>query len=161
MKRFPEGGPLDEAGKKRVETLRQHLHQLSFNSREARFQHRLHCVLLMAEGFPVSQISKLYNESERSLDRWWQRYVEQGVDGLRSELQSGRPSRITPEQFQALADLLQDPPIKHGFEQAHWQGRHLQEILKERYNTRLGLRQCQRLLTRLREHLDNEPVHVE
>jgi len=47
-----------------------------------RFQHRLHCVLLVSAGQSCTEVAKLFGDSARSVQHWVKRYNEEGIEGL-------------------------------------------------------------------------------
>ncbi|MFM1892251.1 MAG: hypothetical protein RLZ44_1328 [Pseudomonadota bacterium] len=120
------------------------------HSREHRFLYRLFCVLLLAEGHGPQQVADWLGEHARTLERWRKRYLEKGVDGLVDETSPGRPPKLEPEQFEAVAADIAQPPYAFGFSADRWQGKLLCEHLEQRYGVQISLRQCQRLLKQLR-----------
>lgn len=118
-------------------------------SREQRYLHRLHCVLLVAEGRSCYEVARWFGEDPRTIERWVHALGDHGVEGLRERPSGGRPARLGPDQTQRLTLELRQPPRLCGYSKRSWSGALLTQHLEERYGIRLGARQCQRLLLRL------------
>jgi transposase len=116
---------------------------------EARYDHRLHGLLLVAKGMSARQAALWLDESERTVQRWVNRFEQVGFAGLHEGERPGRPSRLSTEQWQGLEDDLRRSPRDFGFEQTLWDGIVLTEHLRRRYRVELGVRQCQRLFRRM------------
>ena len=112
---------------------------------ESRYDHRLHGVLLVATGMSARQAALWLSESERTVQRWVNRFEEIGFAGLQEGERSGRPSRLTDGHWQSLEHDLRRSPREFGFAQTLWDGKLLAEHLRQRYQVALGTRQCQRL----------------
>ena len=112
---------------------------------ESRYDHRLHGVLLVANGMSARQAALWLNESERTVQRWVNRFEEMGLAGLQDGERSGRPSRLSDTQWRRLNRDVRRSPRDFGFTQTLWDGNLLAEHLRRRYQVELGVRQCQRL----------------
>jgi transposase len=116
---------------------------------EARYDHRLHGLLLVAKGMSARQAARWLEESERTVQRWVNRFEQVGFAGLHEGERPGRPSRLSGEQWQGLEEDLRRSPREFGFEQTLWDGIVLAEHLRRRYRIELGVRQCQRLFRQM------------
>jgi transposase len=116
---------------------------------EARYDHRLHGLLLVAKGMSARQAALWLDESERTVQRWVNRFEQIGFAGLHEGERPGRPSRLGDEQWQGLEGDLRRSPRDFGFEQSLWDGIVLAEHLRRRYRVELGVRQCQRLFRQM------------
>lgn len=112
---------------------------------EARYDHRLHGVLLVANGMSARQAALWLSESERTVQRWVNRFEEIGFAGLQEGERPGRPRRLSNAHWQRLGRDLRRSPREFGFAQTLWDGKLLAEHLRQRYRVTLGVRQCQRL----------------
>lgn len=112
---------------------------------ESRYDHWLRGALLVANGMSARQAALWLNESERTVQRWVNRFEEHGFAGLQDGERSGRPRRLAAAQWQRL----QRSPYEFGFTQALRDGRVLAEHLRRRYQVELGVRQCQRLFRQM------------
>ena len=71
-------------------------------SEDARYDHRLHAVLLVAKGMKCPAVADYLGDPERTVRLWIRRYQEDGLQGLIENERSGRPPRITQKQMQCL-----------------------------------------------------------
>ena len=112
---------------------------------DARYDHRLHCVSLVAAGMSCEEVARLFGDSPRSVVNWARRFDRQGLGGLAEGNHSGRPGSLSAEQMEAVRALIRKAPSEAGLSANLWDGKTLAECLQERYQVRLGVRQCQRL----------------
>lgn len=117
---------------------------------DARYDHRLHCMALVAAGIPCEQVAQYFGDSPRSVVNWVRRFDRHGLAGLAEGHHSGRPGRLSAEQLEELRALTRQPPAAAGLKVNLWDGKALAQCLQERYQIQLGVRQCQRLF----HHLD-------
>lgn len=118
-------------------------------SEESRYDHRLHGVLLVANGMSARQAALWLNESERTVQRWVNQFEGAGFAGLQDRERPGRPSRLSDAQWRRLQRDLRRSPRDFGFAQTLWDGKLLAEHLRQHYQVELGVRQCQRLFKQM------------
>lgn len=118
-------------------------------SGEARYDHRLHGVLLVSQGMNCYEVARWLGEHPVTVQRWVKRFNAHGFAGLREGERPGRPPRLTPEQWQPLAIDLRQSPRGLGYPQNLWDGRLLAHHVAQRHGVRLGVRQCQRLFRQM------------
>ena len=116
---------------------------------ESRYDHRLHGVLLVANGMSARQAALWLSESERTVQRWVNQFEQIGFAGLQEGERPGRPSRLSGEHWQHLERDLRRSPREFGFAQTLWDGKLLTEHLRRQYQVELGVRQCQRLFRQM------------
>lgn len=116
---------------------------------DARYDHRLHCVSLVASGVACEKVALFFGDSPRSVVNWVRRFDRQGLAGLAEGNHSGRPSSLSAEQLEEVRALIRKPPGDAGLEVNLWDGKTLAQCLQSRYAVRLGIRQCQRLFHQL------------
>ncbi len=109
-------------------------------SGEARYDHRLHGVLLVAH---------LLGDAPRTVEYWVQRFEKEGLSGLVEGERLGRPTRLSEAQLEEIAAVLREPPTAVGLKTNLWDGKTLSAFIQERYEVPVGVRQCQRLFRRL------------
>lgn len=119
-------------------------------SEEARYDHRLHAVLLVAKGMTCPKVAEVLGDSERTVRFWIKRYLQEGLQGLVENERPGRPRRITPEQMGRLGVALRGTPREVGLQGSLWDGKSLSAFIRREFQVDLGVRQCQRLF----RHLD-------
>lgn len=118
-------------------------------SEEARYDHRLHGVLLVASGESCLEVGRKFGEDPRTIQRWVKRFEQRGFAGLQDGERPGRPRALDAVQWEQLAGELRLSPRDFGHEQNLWDGKLLSEHLKQRYGVGLGVRQCQRIFRQM------------
>jgi len=114
-------------------------------SRGSRYDHRLHGVLLVAQGMTCPEVGRLLGDAPRTVERWVRHFEQDGLAGLTEGARAGRPPRLSPVQLQEVQRALREPPPAAGLAENLWDGRILSAHLDQRYGIALGARQCQRL----------------
>ncbi len=111
-------------------------------SEESRYDHRLHGVLLVAQGMSCPEVSRLLGDSPRTVEYWVKRFEDRGLTGLIEGERSGRPRRLNEKQLEEIDSILRQPPETVGITTGLWDGKGLAAFIKERYGITLGVRQC-------------------
>jgi transposase len=132
-----------------AEVMRVAIRQEIERTDESRYDHRLHGVLLVANGYGGGEVAGWFGEDLRTIQRWVRRFETRGFEGLREGERPGRPRTLDPRQWTRLARDLRKSPHAFGHAQSLWDGKVLSEHLRGRYGVRLGVRQCQRLFKQL------------
>jgi len=115
---------------------------------ESRYDHRLHAVLLVAQGMSGHQVAQMLGDAPRTVAYWVARFEERGLSGLMDEARSGRTPSLSPSQLQALEGVLRKSPRAVGLS-GPWDGKTLSLYLQRQWGISLGVRQCQRLFRQL------------
>lgn len=118
-------------------------------SEESRYDHRLHGVLLVAQGMTCPQVAELLGDAPRSVEYWVRRFEQSGLAGLREGERSGRPGRLKEKQLREINSALRRMPRELGLGGNLWDGKTLAAWIAKRYEIELGVRQCQRLFRQL------------
>ena len=114
-------------------------------SEEARYDHRLHGVLLVAQGTSCIETARLLGDAPRTVQYWVRQFEKDGLAGLAEGERSGRPSRLQPKQLAEIGMVLREPPDVSGLSVNLWDGKTLAAFIEREYDVALGVRQCQRL----------------
>jgi transposase-like protein len=93
-------------------------------SEESRYDHRLHGVLLVAQGMSCPEVAGLFGDAPRSVENWVRRFEKNGLAGLREGEHSGRPQRLNTEQVAKINVTLRQTPRAAGLSQNLWTARH-------------------------------------
>lgn len=118
-------------------------------SEESRYDHRLHGVLLVAQGMTCPQVAELLGDAPRSVEYWVRRFEKDGLSGLWEGERSGRPRRLTQPQMRAVDRVLRRSPGEAGLSGNIWDGKTLSVWIQQKFDVALGVRQCQRLFRQL------------
>jgi transposase len=118
-------------------------------SEQARYDHRLHGLLLVAQGMSCREVAHLFGDAPRTIEYWVHRFEEEGLAGLVDGERPGRPRRLSDKQLQEIEDALRASPEDFGLSGRIWDGKTLAAFVEQRFGTTLGVRQCQRLFRQL------------
>jgi Transposase and inactivated derivatives len=118
-------------------------------SEESRYDHRLHGVLLVAQGMTCPEVAKLLGDAPRSVEYWVRGFEENGLAGLREGERSGRPGRLNEKHLRDINAVLRQTPRDVGLARNLWDGKTLAAWIAREYGIDLGVRQCQRLFRQL------------
>ena len=114
-------------------------------SEESRYDHRLHGVLLVAQGTRCPEVARLLGDAPRSIEYWVHRFEREGLAGLKEGERSGRPSRLNEKQITEINRVLRARPSDAGMKVNLWDGKTLSAWIQKSFKIELGTRQCQRL----------------
>ncbi len=117
-------------------------------SEESRYDHRLHGVLLVAQGMTCPEVGRILGDAPRTVEYWVDRFEDKGLAGLSEGERPGRPGRLTPAQLKAIDAALRKQPRSVGLAGTIWDGKTLSAYLEKKFDVDLGVRQCQRLFRR-------------
>ena len=118
-------------------------------SHDARYDHRLHALLLVAQGLTCPEVSDLLGDAPRTVENWVHRFEEEGLAGLVEGERTGRPSRLGEAELEAVEAALRGSPRDHGLSANLWDGKTLSAWIKQELGISLGVRQCQRLFRQM------------
>ena len=115
----------------------------------SRYDHRLHGVLLVAQGMSCPKVADLLGDSTRSVVNWVRRFESSGFGGLEEAPRSGRPSRLGEQHLRDIQKALRGSPRDAGMESGLWDGPTLSAWLRQKHGVDLKVRQCQRLFRQM------------
>ncbi len=117
---------------------------------DSRYDHRLHGVLLVAQGMSCRQAAALLGDAPRTVEYWVKGFEQQGLKALSEKSGRGRKSRLSGEQLEEVGQWLRSSPRAQELEGNLWDGRLLSARVKKQWGIDLQVRQCQRLFRQLR-----------
>ena len=112
---------------------------------ESRYNHRLHGLLLIAQGMSALQVAQLLGDAPRTVQYWVRRFEQKGLAGLWEAERPGRPRRLNAPQLRAVETALRQPPTELGMHTNLWDGETLSAWIEQRFGVPLRVRQCQYL----------------
>ena len=110
---------------------------------ESRYNHRLHGLLLIAQGRSGLQVAQLLGDAPRTVQYWVRRFEQKRLARLLEADPSGRPRRLSAPHRQAVAAALRPPPAALGLSSNLWDGNTLSAWIEQRFGVHWGVRQCQ------------------
>jgi transposase len=118
-------------------------------SEESRYDHRLHGLLLVAQGLTCPAVAGLLGDAPRTVEYWVNSFEQRGLAGLREGERPGRPKRLSDERMRQIDVILRKPPREAGLSGNLWDGKTLATWIEQQYGLSLGVRQCQRMFRQL------------
>ena len=118
-------------------------------SPDSRYDHRLHGVLLVAQGMSCREVARLLGDGPRTVQLWVHRFEAEGLAGLVEGERPGRPTRLSEEQMRELGQVLRGSPTEVGMDTHLWDGKTLAAYIERVCGVELSVRQCQRLFRKL------------
>ena len=116
---------------------------------EARYDHRLHAILLVAQGMSSRQAAQYLGDSPRTVAYWVQRFEAEGLSGLADADRPGRTKKLNQVQMNKIEIALRNSPIDYGLSGNLWDGKTLSAHIQKEFGVQLGVRQCQRMFRQL------------
>ena len=118
-------------------------------SSEARYDHRLHSVLLVAHGMNCWQVSEILGDAPRTIEYWVNRFLDEGLAGLADADRPGRPKKLTENQIAQIDNVLRGSPSEARLAGNVWDGKLLSTYILTAFGVDLSVRQSQRLFRQL------------
>ena len=101
---------------------------------EQKEERRLAALALLKTGrFSHAQIALRLGVSRQAVNEWAHRLAQQGPGGLKRRVHSGRPPRLSDQQWQALLALLHQGGQSAGFLTERWTLLRVQQVVQERF----------------------------
>ncbi len=126
-----------------------HIQQEIHRNYDSRYDHRLHGILLVAQGKTCIEVASLLNHTPKTLENWVHSFNKDGFEGLKDDTRPGRPSSLTKEELQCISQDLRMDPRDLGYSQNLWDGTLLSHHIIEKYKKIIGPRQCQRIFNKI------------
>jgi transposase len=95
---------------------------------------RAKAVLGYIEGQTVLYLSGVLDITRGSINRWLQWYEADGIEGLCSKKAAGRTPRLTQEQRDELAAIIEAGPQAAGYSSGMWTGPMLGDWVRSHFN---------------------------
>ncbi len=125
------------------------LQQEIVRSNESRYDHRLHGVLLVTQGFSCYEVGSMLGHTPKTIETWVNQFNVKGFVGLQEEFKPGRPPSLNETMISSINSDLRNNPGTFGYSQNFWDGKLLSYHIEKVYKIELGVRQCQRLFNKL------------
>ncbi len=97
---------------------------------------RLAAARELLNGVTQSQVARRYGVSRTTASRWQRSIVQKGFDGLRKRRATGRPSRLTADQVEAIRQMYFEGAIAHGFSRDRWTTGRLAQAIERKFGIR-------------------------
>jgi transposase len=103
----------------------------------------------LQEGLTQAEVARKFGVSRTTASRWRRAMSGRGVEALRKRRASGRPCRLTGDQFQAVAQMFLAGPEAAGVQGSHWTTALFAEAVFQRFGVRYDPDHAGRIIHRL------------
>jgi putative transposase len=104
---------------------------------------------LFEQSLPASQIATQVRVSDKSVREWRRRWATGGIAALTSAGPGGADCKLSEQQRDELAGLLDEGPAVHGWDDARWTLLRVAELIQRRFGVGYTLRGVSYLLHRM------------
>ena len=94
---------------------------------------RLAAARELLTGITQSQVARRFGVSRTTASRWQRSIVQKGVEAMCKRTATGRPSRLTGDQVDAIRQMYLDGAAAHGFAKDRWSTGRLAEAIERRF----------------------------
>jgi len=108
----------------------------SILTRDEMESRRLMAAQDLQTGLSQSQVARKFGVSRTTASRWNRALRGKGVESLHKRRAPGRPSRLTHEQLQGVAEVYQAGPRAAGFDTDRWTTMRFAEAIYGRFGVR-------------------------
>lgn len=105
-------------------------------SAEALEMRRRIAVRMLQQGKGIREVSRAVGVSAASVSRWNKVLQDQGWEALRAKPHPGKPSRLTPEQKERLAEILRQGAKAAGFPTELWTLQRVAQVIEREFGVR-------------------------
>jgi transposase len=117
---------------------------------EHRLDLRLRAVVLVSEGTSIKNTAQMCEVGTTTVKRWLNTYRAEGVWALISKgPYRGKPARLSDEQMQELADIIESGPEATGLDTGVWTSPIIADLVRRRFGIRYHPSQIRRILHKL------------
>jgi transposase len=110
---------------------------------------RLAAARELLNGLSQSQVARRYGVSRTTASRWHRSIVVKGVEGMRKRRATGRPSRLSADQVDAIRVMYSAGAQAHGFATDRWTTGKLAEAIERVFGIRYDQDHVGRLMHKL------------
>lgn len=94
----------------------------------------LHAVALNMEGKAAPEIADILKVHRSKVSIWLHNWQQNGMEGVLEGHRSGRPSAITNDQREKLADILDSGPVAYGFSTGVWTSPMVARVIEDEFS---------------------------
>lgn len=111
------------------------MEKLLHSKENYRIAMRLMTCILVAKGFSVTELQKIfYYKSAARYFFWARRFNEEGIEGLKDREGRGRRAKLTGEDYDKLKNiLLNESPQDYNFDSSIWNGQIITDLIKREF----------------------------
>jgi putative transposase len=110
---------------------------------------RVQAATMFEKSKPTVQIASELRVSEKSVRLWRRQWTAGGTAALASAGPGGSDCKLSAHQQKHLADMLDEGPVVHGWDDARWTLARVAELIERRFEVAYTLRGVSYLLHRM------------
>ncbi|WP_256370831.1 winged helix-turn-helix domain-containing protein [Micromonospora sp. KC721] len=110
---------------------------------------RIQAAGMFEESRSTTQIASELRVTEKSVRDWRRRWAAGGADALASTGPGGSDCKLSADQQKQLAEMLDDGPLVHGWDDARWTLARVAELIERCFGVSYTLRGVSYLLHRM------------
>jgi len=118
-------------------------------TREEMEQRRLEAAQDLLNGLSQSKVARKFSVSRTTASRWFRALANKGVDSLKRRKATGRPSRLSREQLDRVAQIYRERPMAFGFSDDHWTTARMAAVIENQFGVHYDRDHVGRLLYKL------------
>jgi transposase len=118
-------------------------------SRDDMESRRLAAARELLNGLSQSQVARRYGVSRTTASRWHRSIVVKGLDGMKKRRATGRPSRLSADQLDAIRVMYREGAQAYGFSTDRWTTGKLAEAIERVFGIRYDQDHVGRLMHKL------------
>ncbi|MGD1069916.1 MAG: winged helix-turn-helix domain-containing protein [Bryobacteraceae bacterium] len=118
-------------------------------NREEMEARRLAAARDLLNGVSQSHVARRYGVSRTTASRWHRSIVIKGVESLHKRRATGRPSRLTADQADAIRQMYFEGALAHGFSSNRWTTAKLAVAIEQRFGIHYDQDHVGRLMHKL------------
>ncbi len=122
------------------------LEDLFHKTKSPRMRSRAQIILLSHRGYVSSEIAEIVFINIRGVQRWINRYLSEGIQGLFDAPRSGAPPRVTPAYIELLLQKVRRRPRSMDLPYSLWTCERLADYMAEQTGIRIGRRAVNKYL---------------
>jgi putative transposase len=121
----------------------------SILTRDEMESRRLMAAQDLQNGVSQSKVARKFGVSRTTASRWHRALSGNGVESLRKRRAPGRPSRLSKDQLNGVAEIYQAGPRAAGFESDRWTTQRFADAIYARFAVRYDPDHVGRIMHRL------------
>jgi transposase len=108
------------------------------------------CILRVSDGHFQKDVAEMFGVPLRTLEWWIERYRTLGIRELVKGPYPGKKPRLTPDQQDKLAQIVEAGPEKAGLDTGVWTATIVKSLVRAKFGVSYGLSQIRRILRKHR-----------
>ncbi|MGB0713497.1 MAG: helix-turn-helix domain-containing protein, partial [Gammaproteobacteria bacterium] len=108
---------------------------------------RLQAIKAIRNGQSATEVAKAFGINRRTVYGWMAKYLSGGQKALKAKPIPGRPSKLTTEQMQWIAEAVREnTPQQYQFEFALWTLKIIGALIERQFDVKLSINTLSRVM---------------